>query len=156
MNFDYDNALRTRPDERESTRLESIGGQVTETVDLTLMEHIPSDSAGSWNAMEVTAIQSSCRAKLPLVITNEINWEGAGADKRFYVHISKNGQLIVLISTTEKDGYEIGKMKSSMHIGGLNLSGALASRKITLPARYIVTKDDKIGGFICRKDKQQA
>lgn len=134
------------PDENEIKRQKELNSQVTDGIDLRSFDKITPDlpTGGVYDILEIMPYKSSVRIKLPQIITEQFS--GSMMD----IRINKLG--ITLLMIPAETGFEVRQMKRISQIFSAKLAAILASKGIALPARFKVTHDERIGGWVCRKE----
>jgi len=132
-------------DEKEIARQKEIEAtQVKTGVNLQYFEKLHPPVALAPEAMLIQPYQKSCRIRLA-----QIMLDGLTAD-RMDIRINKQGTILVMIPCTS--GFSIIRRKLTAQICSHELAAAFREKGVMLPARYVVTADDRLGGWICRKE----
>lgn len=132
-------------DAREIARQKAIEAtQVRDGVDLRYFTKLNPPIKTAPDTMLIQPYQSSCRIRLAQIMLDGITKE------RMEIRINKPGDILVMIPNTS--GFAITRRKHSAQICGHELAESLRAHGITMPSRYVVTADERIGGWICRKE----
>jgi hypothetical protein len=124
------------------------GNEVVETVDLRCFKKVkaPVPKGGFYNIMEVTQYKGACRLRLPRIISEELTTNNID------VHINEPGNIIVILPGGDRD-FEISRRGESKVgcIYSKEIARSFEKNKINTPANFKVVKDERIGGWVCRK-----
>jgi len=136
-----------RFEDNSARRQSEINGQVIETVDLRSFERItPGLQKGAYDVMEVAQYRgASVRLRLPQLIADGLTYATVE------VRINKPGTILVLLPGNEND-FPVHEAKGVKSLSSIKLAAIFAAKGVELPAQYRVTCDERIGGWVCRKE----
>ncbi len=132
-------------DEREIARQKEIEAtQVKSGVNLQYFEKLHPPVSLAPDTMLIQPYQTSCRIRLAQSMLS-----GLTAD-RMDIRVNSQGTILVMIPSAS--GFQITRRKHAAQICSHELAAAFKDHGIHLPARFAVTADDQVGGWICRRE----